>query len=253
MIWFKAWIETRSRLLWAALMLMSAAACYWTLAAKGAAPVRRDEAALIFPPHVAAGAADSASAMTWAVYLQIALMAAPFAALLLAGSGVNSQTNYGVRQGAHPSMLFTLSLPVARWKWLAVRNVVGIAGFSIILLLLLAVPWLASPWAGGRSSLLPVLGVFPFAWLGCMVFYSLSMALGSYFDELGQGVLAMACVGFTIGAAAAGVGWLNIFAYMSGQDFLNGGMFPWAGTAVCVGAAVGLTGLSVLILERKEF
>jgi len=48
-----------------------------------------------------------------------------FAATMLAGAGLNSQTTWGMAAGYHSSMLFTLSLPVARRKLFAVRAAAG--------------------------------------------------------------------------------------------------------------------------------
>jgi len=63
-----------------------------------------------------------------------------FAATMLAGAGVNSQTTWGVSAGYHPSMLFTLSLPVTRRKMFAVRAAAG-ALETCLLITATAVPF----------------------------------------------------------------------------------------------------------------
>jgi len=113
MLWWKAWMETRWRLAFAL-------ACFAFLWAEGplfGVPLAKLKLVFLFQ-----------YALVWA-----------FAATMLAGAGLNSQTTWGMYAGYHGSMLFTLSLPVARRKLFAVRAAAG-AVETCALIVVSAVP-----------------------------------------------------------------------------------------------------------------
>src|ERR1035438_4342070 len=72
-----------------------------------------------------------------------------FTAIFLAGSGINSQTTYGLTSGFHGSMLFTLSLPVSRRRLLFVRAGLGALQTSALVAVLAGYTLFQKP--GGAS------------------------------------------------------------------------------------------------------
>lgn len=113
MLWWKAWMETR----WRLLFVLGCCALVWAEGPLFGVPLARLR--MVFPLQYAA---------VWG-----------FAATMLAGAGLNSQTTWGTSAGYHGSMLFTLSLPVARRKLFAVRAVAG-AVETCALIVVSAVP-----------------------------------------------------------------------------------------------------------------
>jgi hypothetical protein len=117
MLWYKAWLETRWRFGYVAGFVVGTLGIF----------------ALI-------GASKQVGA---AMKLESALMYC-FAAIYLAGSGINTQTFYSARSSFHGSMLFTLSLPVSRLRLFMVRAGLGAAEtcFCICLMGALTLAWL---------------------------------------------------------------------------------------------------------------
>ena len=75
-----------------------------------------------------------------------------FTAIFLAGSGVNSQTTYGLTSGSHGSMLFTLSLPVSRRRLLFVRAGLGAIQTSVLVAILAGFTLLQETGSHERSA-----------------------------------------------------------------------------------------------------
>src|SRR5271163_2025219 len=106
MLWFKAWLETRLRLFLALAMMSGFMILFHSMGAKAVPPPGRKSAAfgyLVFnvPCFVI------------------------FTCMFLAGAGIATQPSFQATKGLHGSTLFTLSLPVSRFRLLAVR-----AGFG---------------------------------------------------------------------------------------------------------------------------
>jgi hypothetical protein len=108
MLWFKAWLETR----WRFGFVVGSILLVWV------APFWLP----LFGLRVPAG--FPASKLWVAIHLGTVLLYI-YAAIFLAGSGINTQTTYSATSGFHPSMLFTLSLPVSRRRLLLVRAGLG--------------------------------------------------------------------------------------------------------------------------------
>lgn len=113
MLWWKAWMETR----WRLVFVLGCFALLWAEGPLFGVPMAKLRIVMILQ-----------YAVVWG-----------FAATMLAGAGLNSQTTWGVSTGYHGSMLFTLSLPVARRKLFAVRAAAG-ALETCALIVVTAVP-----------------------------------------------------------------------------------------------------------------
>lgn len=252
MIWYKAWREARTRIFWSLMMLIAAAVMHPALfGALQTHPPKQNNLGIWFPVHLAPklSGATLASSASWQIYLQAASIWALTIALLMAGSGLNTQTMYGMRQGVHPSMIYTLSLPVRRRSWLIVRSGVGLGSTAIMTLFLLMIPSLMRPFTGGVFPWSEALSLLPYFCLGALVFYSLSVLLSTFLDEVWQGMLSLAALGFLSGGVlSGGADFANIYRFMC-----TAGPIPWTGVMACLFISAGFMGLSAWIIEQKEF
>ena len=110
MLWMKAWLETRWRLL-------------YTLAVPLAALVL---------PHVMSNGASSQKAADKNAHIFIGVMTffSLFNAAYLAGAGIKTQSPFRAMKGLEGSMYYTLGLPVSRLKLILVRAGVGLLEFA---------------------------------------------------------------------------------------------------------------------------
>ena len=109
-----------------------------------------------------------------------------FVPILLAGAGINTQPAFQATKGLHGSTLFTLSLPVSRFRLLAVRASLGWFEMAVAL----------GAWNCGVWFLFPILraatsGLEVFEYAGTLVvcasgLYSISLLLATFLDDLWQ-------------------------------------------------------------------
>lgn len=117
MLWMKAWRETR----WKLAFLMSGFLASLITAASGGGLGTAEHAANL---------------MGLLSFLSIV------ASITLAGAGITTQSPFRRNRGLHESMYFTLSLPVSRFRLLAVR-----AGFGLLETAGMNVFMIASAWS----------------------------------------------------------------------------------------------------------
>jgi hypothetical protein len=210
-------------------------------------PGRYANKPMFFPLQASSqpGSSSFPSEIGFEAFLQTAGVLGLAMAVLLAGSGLNTQTVYGMRQGAHPSMSFTLSLPVPRTRWLTDRALLGLAAQAVCNFLILSVPLIGSLTTGGSFSFADVLRVWPFFMAGSLVVFGVATFLATIFDELWQGMCSMLFVAGLIGLAVAN-GHLNIFQLMAGQG-------SWLGVGSCLLAFALAMAASLWQVETREF
>src|ERR1700733_4149853 len=110
MLWYKSWLETRVRLLF---VFGFYAVFFAVFAVVKLSPSS---------PFAVMSAPDQVRAI---VRLGIAIYAVATACLQLAGAGITTQSSFQQSKGLLGSTLFTLSLPVSRFRLLAVRAGLG--------------------------------------------------------------------------------------------------------------------------------
>lgn len=166
MLWFKAWLETRWRVGFvAASILLVWVAPFWL-------PLLGLRVPAGFP----------ASKLWMAIHLGTVLLYI-FAAIFLAGSGINTQTTYAATSGFHPSMFFTLSLPVSRRRLLFVRAGIGALQTSVLVAVMAVYTLLERPAA---TTVLQFLAYSTRAVVCSMAVYALSVLLACVLDEVWQ-------------------------------------------------------------------
>jgi hypothetical protein len=226
MLWYKAWLETRWRFVFTA---GSMALVWLTVPFLGAPPER-----------------------LWVSLELAAALLGCFAAIFLAGAGINTQTLYSGTTGYHGSMLYTLSLPVSRRRLFAVRAGLGAVETCAIVAVTAGVTLLFRPETTSASQALR----YGLRAIVCtMAVYALSVMLACVLDEMWQFTGACLCLGavllmqFRWSAAAR-------FSPLRGMNLLSYPVtapMPWApviASIVCTGI---LLYASVLVLQRKEY
>lgn len=230
MLWRKAWLECKYRFILCFVM---------SLALSLSAVVQVDQT-------VAQKVLGNIAALTSLV--------GPLGALILAGSGINTQTNWGMMQGFHPSMYFLLSMPVAREKLLRVRAFTGlglsfvwIAGTAALIGGLDAVVGRASDWTGMLRSL-------PNLFVGTTVVYMFAVWLTAFLDEFWAGMVSLTVVGMLAGfGLAGGPTWFNTAKFMSDTSLLAFNGMAWMQALAYLTVSAIFYWLAKRTVERREY
>jgi ABC-type transport system involved in multi-copper enzyme maturation permease subunit len=237
MMWRKSWWECRFRVLCAALIYLCVSG-----------------GALVLLSHRATAAPPSARLNFYVILL--ACLITPIVAVLLAGSGINSQTSWGMLHGFHASMYFLLSLPVSRRRALLIRSAMGGVFTALFVVLSVCTISLLALWSGTRIPPNHVLGRLPFILLGAFGLYGLSTLLTIVFDEFWAGMLGMAIIGFLFGMEIAFQSLPIRFQpaeILSGEQFILTGAVGWPLIAFFFLLGVISMAASVYLVERKEY
>jgi hypothetical protein len=235
MIWRKSWLECRFRIILALFMSLSMLAGIWTMYSEVPGPRSR--------------------ALPWVFVLKLlGGFVVPVVAVLMAGSGINSQTSMGMRMGFHPAMYFLLSLPVSRRRALLVRT--ACAAIVTVGFVVLTVP--GAGWIVGHYQA----DVFTDELLAATVFTSVA-ALGllgvatfltTYFDEFWSGVIGLAVAGGQMGfGIAVDRARIAPLTWMAGVQYHRTGQLGWQLTAFYLLVGAAFLAASVWMVERKEY
>lgn len=235
MLWFKAWLETRWRFGFVAgSILLVWVAPFWL-------PLLGLRVPVGFP----------ASKLWMAIHLGSVLLYI-FAAIYLAGSGINTQTTYSATPGFHPSMLFTLSLPVSRRRLLFVRAGLGALQTSVLVAVMAVYTLAERP---GTTTVLQFLAYSTRAIVCSMAVYALSVLLACLLDEMWQfygGCLCCIAI-FLLQSRLAVVSWLSPLRGMSLVSYPMSGPMPWAPVILSLVLACVFLSASVIVVQRKEY
>ena len=235
MLWFKAWLETR----WRFGFVVGSILLLWLT------PLWLPSIGLRVPAGV------PASRIWLGVHLGSVLLYV-FAAIFLAGSGINSQTTYGATSGFHGSMLFTLSLPVSRRRLLFVRAGLGALQTIALVAIMAGFTLFQRP---GATSALQSLAYTTRAIVCTMVVYALSVLLACLLDEVWQLMAGILCwiailvlqIRFDVVSRISPLRGMNLISYPVTAPM------PWAPVITSLVFACVLLYASVLVLQRKEY
>lgn len=261
MIWFKCWCELRARLIFCTILLLPMclppilSGSSW-LQKLPNSPDFYKKLTDLFEFHMVSGplTGDRLQFAWWQAALTSIVLVLPSIAYLLAGAGVNTQTLWNKTIGGHNSVLFTLSLPVSRRRWLLTRAGLGalaLSPFPLVGLLLVAG---GGYLAGYDVPLSSGLRFLPFLYLGSFAFYCLAVQFAAWLGEFWQGVVFVFAQTSLIALVASGATpALNIYRFMAGGDVLYGPASPWPGVLLCLGICIGSIALASWAIERREF
>jgi hypothetical protein len=253
MLWYKAWLETRLRLLIAlALLAMSVAGIVFAyprvhallplVPAEGGGDLGRrirDAAELARDFH----------SYVWSQWFQ--QNARQLWTVLAIVLGTGGLVTHGSR-GA----LFTLSMPVSRRRLLAVRAAAGLgellaAALVAALLLPVFAPAVGEQYPVGDAA---VHAICLFA--AGAVFFSLALLLSTSFDDLWRPlliVLAVAAVDAMCEQVFRGLAPYSVFTVMSGDVYFRTGRLPWLGIVASLGASAAICSVAAVNLARRDF
>ncbi len=226
MLWYKAWLETR----WRFVFIIGSMLLVW-----------------LGPPLLGAPAGRE-----WLALKLGAALLYCFAALFLAGAGINSQTTYAATQGFHGSMLFTLSLPVSRRRLLFVRAGLGAIETSVFVALMAG---LTLFWGPGATSALQAIQYGTRAIVCTMAVYAVSVLLACVLDEMWQFMGACLCLSavLLLQSRSVVIARISPLRGMSLMSYPATASMPWLPVVTSVALTAVLLYTSVLLLQRKEY
>jgi hypothetical protein len=250
MIWFKAWREAKPRLEMALIIVLlvgvsNVLAVHFFPPQSSPRIAFRDNILGTFLPP-ASGDPHSEAQIAWSMYLQLAVVLIPLLGVMMASSGIYSRLAYGLKEETHPSMIYTLALPVPRRRWLEMRAGLGLALTAGLALVMLAIPAIFAPFLGQAFSWGWPLRTAPFLLAGTAVFYMFAVLL----EVLGNENWRLGSVAAFLFLIAAQLGFgnrLRLFTFFAGYD----ASVTWM--AACLVLSVVFYAGALAAFERCEF
>jgi hypothetical protein len=251
MLWYKSWIDTRSRFL-----IGLAVGLLGAIAYVAAFPQVRQYIELLAtqpPPEGLPRIAESVAlqrtfrGFVWGGWFSknFGLFTVLIAALLGSGSALS---------GSGRGLLFSLALPVSRDRWVRARASLG----AVELLALTLVPSLAiclvAPLVGEHYGVLDaaVHGVSAFA--GAALFFAVATLLSTVFEDVWRPLLFTCLIaGVLAFAESVLLDGGGLFAVTSGEAYFRGGSPSWLGLAAALAVALALIYAAAANVARREF
>jgi hypothetical protein len=227
MLWLKSWLETRFSML---------AMFGFLLFVLGSAYARG-----VHSEFVAARLIDGL-AMFWLV-----------PAVMLAGDGIKTQPALQATKGLHGSAFFTLSLPVSRFRLLAIRACLGLIETAGVILVGCCALWVAFP-AVRMNATSADLFRYAAATLACASeFYFLSVFLATFLDDIWRiyGSIAMIALLWCLSALLPSP--FNVFRAMGEASPLITHALPWTAMGVSIAFAALLFLAAMKVAQLREY
>lgn len=234
MLWLKAWLETRWKLVW--MVFMGVLMCGLPLELFTSAHNRTPR------PFVL-------------LLLSIMVLLCFLTAISLAGSGIHTAAPRpgGFGKGAEGSMLFTLSLPVTRARLFAVRTVTGVLEMVALLSLFGFVIWLLVPKLAANSHV--GVGYFGVIASSSLAVYAISACLATFCDEgwrfRGSGLAVM--VLFMLATAGKLPPSLDVFRGFGVASPQVAQQIPWVPISTACVLALLFFGAALMIIHKRDY
>ena len=240
MLWYKSWLETRSRFF---LMMGVIVLTSWYLSPE----VMGRLLARSKPAATFAQSGQATLISFWFVWTAIGVM--------LGGAGINTQTSRGVTHGPHGSMLFTLSLPVRRRRLLGVRVALGALETAFLIFFACLFVWSVSPLLRAHVGASSVLSYALVSLVGSSVFYCLSTFLATFLDEMWQNNGSFLAIGAIVFLRLPIKKFFSydILRMLGDPTHLTVSTLPWPGILICLALSAVLLFASVQVVERKQY
>jgi hypothetical protein len=227
MLWYKGWLETRFRLVFVLVMV----AVTFMIPAYGNSKV-------------------DIRAVTLTAGLSVLLNC-----VFLAAAGSVTQQSLQAAKGLHGSTLFTLTLPVSRFRLLAVRATLGwlemAGGIGVICCLL----WFLFPAIRGRTTPLEMAAYAAVLIVCGSAFYCTTVLLATFLDDLWRVWGSFICYGaiwwlaYKIPAPAS----VNIFLAMVDNSPLLAHTMPWTAMGFALGLAAILLFAALKVVQTRQY
>ena len=233
MLWYKAWRETQIKLL----LSLGFTGCFLAffyltrnaVPPSGAKPI--------------AGFALSAASFVVVVYTW------------LAGAGIATQASFQATKGLHGSTLFTLSLPVSRFRLLAVRASLGWLEMAGVIGTYCWGMWLVVPVLRGSVTAIEVLQ-HVVALVACASsFYFLSVLMATFLDDVTRMWSGMIVFGAAWGLSnlTSLPASVDIIRAMIGGSPLVTHTMPWAAMGFSLALATTIFLVALKVVQRREY
>jgi len=234
-LWLKAWLETRWRLLF--MLFIGALVLALLVEVFGSAR------AAAHPQQV------------FSVLLRINVLMSLIGAIMLAGSGIETASPRPgpSGNGSERTSLFTLSLPVTRTRLFAVRTVSGVLASVVLVVLLGVVTWLLMPRHAVNAH--ETLAYLPTILSCSLAAYAISACLSTFCDEgwriRGSGLVVV--VLFMLAAAGKLPRSINIFRGIGVTSPLVAQQVPWMTIATACILALLFFGAALMIIRGRDY
>jgi hypothetical protein len=253
MLWHKAWLDTRSRF-WIGFVLLALLACtivveypqVQRLLPVVSSDLPAADDSLRRPLEEAVELSRTFRGFVWNNWFrQNALTVGALFAALIGTSRLFSSSTRG--------LLFTLSLPVSRSRWIATRAAVGLAELFALIVVPSLMLSLLAPLAGQHYGVVEALAHALFAFVGVAAFYGLALLLSTIFLDAWRPILIVCLVG--VGLMFFDVllpNTLHLYGVLSGESYFRGGSPPWLGLAAFVIATAAMLYAAARNVERLD-
>jgi len=255
MLWYKSWLDTRSRFL-VGLVLLVLSACgtvfYYPQVLKLMPMASTIEASGDLGRRIREGVALASNyrGYIWSQWMRQAMTnLATLFAVLLGSGGLFSRAS-------GDSALFTLSLPASRTRVLGVRAATGLAQLLALAVIPALFLPLLSPGVGQSYSPTDALVHGVCLFVAAATFFSLALLLSTVFTDLWRPLLIACGVAIALSlyeAALRGQSTYGIFRVMSGEDYFRTGRLPWLGLFSSVTASAAMLFTATRTLARQDF
>jgi hypothetical protein len=255
MLWYKSWLETRSRFLIGLVLLMFSAVgvvMFYPRLLNLLPEVNKVEVGGVLGRRIKEGAelARSYRGYVWSQWLRQSMtnMLTLFAVLLGAG-GLLSQASRG---GA----VFTLSLPVSRNRVVAIRAATGLAELLVLAVVPVLLLPVLSPAVGETYGIGDALVHGACSFIAGAVVFSLAFLLSTVFNDVWRPALIAGCAAAVLGLSEPffpGLARYGLFATMDGELYFRGGGLPWLGLAASAAVSVAMLFAATQNIARRDF
>ena len=230
MLWLRAWLETRWRLAYLFGIVL-----------------------LILVTAESGGGLGSREHAKNLMFMQ--LIISILAAVNLAGTGITTQSSFRPGRGLQESTYFTLSLPVSRFRLLAVRAALGLLETIGLNAFTIVSAWSLFAMIRGDSTLVDVFRLILTSAVCTACFYFVSVTVSTFLDETWQMYGSL----FVIGLAWWGVSQsalpplANVFAFTTDASPLITHQLPWPAMLLSLSVSMLLFLLALKVVHTREF
>jgi len=235
MLWYKVWLETRTRFL-ISLAGITALCAYRIYAGNDIAASWAD---ISYRYHLLHSGQQLLNVM-WLVAITLLMM-----------GGL-------IQEKANGSASFTLALPASRARMMNVRISAGLIQAALMIIVPWAAMYTVSYLSGPARSISQVLFYIAVLAGGGSVFVGVALLVSSLVEGTYTAPMISAGIVLACGNAPKSLSFLNPLNFMDGRDYLGpdslaAGPFPWGHFAAYLSAAVLLTAASVKVVEKRDF
>jgi hypothetical protein len=254
MLWYKSWLETRSRFLIGLVLLMgSAIGAVYTypqvLKLMPMVPTIKAEGEIGRRILEAAELAREYRGYIWSQWYRQNLpqLWTIFAVLLATGGGFSP--------GAKGS-LFTLALPVSRNRVVGTRAAIGLLELFVITLVPALLVAALSPAIGQPYSVVDAVVHALCLFVAGATFFCLAFLLSAVFNDIWRPLLIALGAAFVIALCEqvpTDLARYGIYRVMSGEVYFRTGGLPWAGLITTVTLSAAMLYSAARITARRDF